>query len=334
MEINDLVIVGGGPAGLSAAINGASELQKVVLVDSGKKLPKGGYKRQLGGQAIGSALIENYAGFPEGISGCDLMSRFVEQARGLGTQILCPEHASSLELIEGGYKKVTTREGSELIAKAVILCNGLSYRKLTAEGLDEHLGRGVMYGVPTSNPRDLGKCTVCIVGGANSAGQAAMHLSQNPQCSIKILIRGTKSIESEMSRYLVNRIRSCDNIEVLEDVTVIGVIGWNRLKGIRLSRGDGSRFQLPAEHLFIFIGADPKVEWLQGAVMMDSRNFIATGEALGTLYGPKLHYETSIPGVFAAGDIRHGSIKRVSAAAGEGSGAVALVHQYLSQPQK
>jgi thioredoxin reductase (NADPH) len=332
MSIYDLVIVGGGPSGLSAAINGASELARVLLLDSGKKMPPGGYRRQLGGQAIGSSRIENYPGFPEGISGCELMERFERQALALGTEIRCPEHASSLTLLERGLKQITTREGSALITKSVILGNGLSYRKLQVPGVVELLGKGVLYGAPTANAHQLGKCTACVVGGANSAGQAVMFLSQNPDCSIKLLVRGKNPIESQMSKYLSDRIYKCPNVEIVLDVSVSAAHGTDRLDSLTLRAGDGREQQIEADHLFVFIGADPKTEWLKGAVMMDSRNFIATGNTLGTLHGPKTDYETSMPGVFAAGDIRYGSVKRVAAGAGEGSAAVAGVHRYLANP--
>lgn len=331
-DTQDLVIVGGGPAGLSAAINGASELSRVILCDSGRKNfdAPGTYRRELGGQALGSTAIENYAGFPDGISGCELMGRFEDQAKRLGTDILCPHHVDSLELIEHGLKCVRTREGVEIITKAVLLANGLSYSKLEAPGVKEFLGRGVLYGAPTYPSDRLGECTICVVGAANSAGQAVVHLSKNPDLKIKVLVRGKRTIEDKMSKYLVDRIRSCPNVEVLQDRTVVEALGSGHLEAIRVMSGDQQEELIEAAHLFIYIGAAPKTEWLNGSVMMNPRSFIATGTALGTLYGPKLPYETSMPGVFAAGDIRLDSVKRVAAAVGEGSGAVSNVHQYLA----
>jgi thioredoxin reductase (NADPH) len=332
--IQNLVIIGGGPAGLSAAINAASELSHVVLCDSGRKnfnnFRVTSYGRELGGQAIGSTAIENYAGFPDGVTGCDLMQRFEIQAQRLGTEILCPHHAVRLEIIDRGLKQVTTREGEVIVAKAILLANGLSYRKLDAPGVKELLGHGVLYGSPTYPAERLGACTVCVLGGANSAGQAVMHLSRNRQLNIKLLVRGKKKIDEQMSLYLVKRIKDCSNVEVLHDWSVAEAIGNEKLESLRIRSGDGSEQVMNVDHLFIYIGAAPKAEWLNGAVQMNDRSFVATGTALGTLFGPKLPYETSLPGVFAAGDIRFESVKRVAAAAGEGSSAVSNIHRYLA----
>ena len=327
----NLLVVGGGPAGLSAAINGASELDGVTLLDSGYKEAPGHHTRQLGGQAIGSTSIENYAGFPEGITGCELMARFERQAEKLGADIMCPEHAASLELVENDFKRIVTRQGTEIIAKTVILANGLSYRKLPATGVNELLGRGVLYGAPTSNPDLLGECTICVVGGANSAGQAVMHLSKNSRARIKMVVRGD-GIESQMSKYLVDRIHACHNVEVLAHTNVQAAHGVEKLERLHLVNSDGSDdgVEVEANHLFIFIGAIPKTQWLNGVLDMDPRHFIVTGSNLGAYRGSRLHQETSMPGVFAAGDIRWGSVKRVAAAVGEGSGAVAEMHRYLA----
>jgi thioredoxin reductase (NADPH) len=332
-DIQDLVIIGGGPAGLSAAINGASELCKVVLCDSGRKnslTDPISYEFELGGQAKQSSKIENYAGFPDGVTGWELMKRFADQAVRLGTDILCPHHVNGLQLVERGLKLVTTKEGARIITKAVLLANGLSYNKLPARGVKELLGHGVLYGAPTYPASKLGTCTVCIIGGANSAGQAVMHLAENSNIKIKLLVRGKKTIEDQMSKYLVDRIRACANVEVLQDYSVTEAIGTDRLEAVKVSCGEGEKV-IKTDHLFIYIGAAPKTEWLNGSVRVDQRSYIATGTDLGTLYGPKLPFETSMPGVFAAGDTRLGSAKRVAAAVGEGSGAVSSVHSYLAQ---
>lgn len=330
MELYDLVVIGGGPAGLSAAINGASELPKVMLFDSGKKdTTTGGFERQLGGQAIGSTSIENYAGFLD-VSGCDLMKRFEEQAIKLGTHIKCPEHVCGIEIMDDSTKRITTREGSVVLAKAVIIACGLSYRKLPAPGVEALIGKGVLYGAPTSNPRDLGACTVCIVGGANSAGQAIMHLSQNPDLRIKVLVRNPNGIELEMSQYLVDRIHACHNVEVISGCSVTEAIGEDKLSAVQVRHADGNEVSLDTDHLFIFIGAVPKTEWLAGKVAVDPRGFIFTGEELGAIHGKKFPFETSMTGVFAAGDIRSGSVKRVAAGVGEGAQAVHWMHRYFA----
>lgn len=326
----DLAIIGGGPAGLSAAINGASELPRVILFDSGKKDMYGTYQPNLGGQALGSTSIENYAGFPGGISGEKLMRLFVEQSQLLGSEIACPQHVATIQLETNGRKHIVTREGMEVSARAVILAPGLSYRKLEAVGVKELIGKGVLYGAPTSSPSVLGKCTVFIVGGANSVGQAVMHLSQNLDISIKILVRGQKGIEEQMSKYLVDRIRACPRVEVITDVQVSKVVGTERLTDVELMFGNGEKSCMKADHLFVFIGAMPKTEWLSDAVKMDSKKFIATGAELGTVDGRMRPFETSMAGVFAAGDIRLGSVKRVASAVGEGAQAVSWVHNYLS----
>lgn len=330
-EPYDLAIVGAGAAGLSAAISGASELPRVALIDSGKKQEPEGHFRQLGGQAIGSTLIENFPGFPLGVSGRELMSLFEEQALRLGAEILCPQRVDSLSLLSNGYKEITTREGLILQAKAVILATGLSYAKLSAPGVAELLGKGVLYGAPTFNPRELGACTICVVGGANSAGQAVMWLSQNPDSQIKLLIRGSKTIDDTMSKYLADRIRACPNIEIVQNAEVVEACGQTALERIIIKRGQTTE-ELLAQHLFIFIGAVPKTAgWLPAEVKTDPRNYIATGADLGLLYGSRLPYETAMPGVFAAGDGRLGSTKRVASAVGEGAMAVSFVHQYLAR---
>ena len=321
----DLLIIGAGPAGLSAAINGASELPKVFMIDSGKKKDGGGYRRQLGGQAIGSSAIKNYPGFPFGATGCELMARFEKQAIGLGAHVLCPEHAYELKM-DGKWKCVRTREGSEIIT------NGLSYRKMMVPNVHELLGRGVLYGAPTSNPRALGACRICIVGGANSAGQAAVHLAQNSEAEIAILVRNPGGIRAGMSKYLADEIEACKNVRVIADVSVMRAWGKMRLEGITLGYGDGSSKDHPTDHLFIFIGAEPKVSWLGPCVRKDPRGFVLTGNRdLGISEGvQRLAFETSLSGVFAAGDVRFRSVKRVAAGVGEGSAAIGSVHRYLA----
>lgn len=317
----DLIIVGGGPSGLSAAINGASEGLKVLLMDSGP---------ELGGQAARSSLIENYAGFPDGISGHDLLGRFVRQANKFRAEILCPQTAIGIRT-EGNRRVVTTDDELLYAAPMVILSLGLSYRRLAAPGVGPLMGRGVLYGSPTVDPNTLGECAICIVGGANSAGQAAMDLTRNTSAHIKLLVRRT--LEAQMSQYLIDRIRASPAIEVIEGVEVTEVVGDDKLKQVVLKNGT-EHTELACDHLFIFIGAGPKTMWLQNTVVMDPKRFILTGPKLTGIEGAwsanrsPLPFETSMPGVFGCGDVRVGSIKRVGGAVGEGTSALAMCHEY------
>lgn len=320
----DLIIIGGGPAGLAAAINGASEGLNVVLMDSGP---------QLGGQAARSSLIENYPGFPDGISGADLLGNFVRQAGKFRTDLLCPQTAASLR-IDGHRRIVTTDDEQTYVAKMVILATGLSYRRLGTPGLSGLLGRGAQYGSPTIDPLSLGDCTICIIGGANSAGQAAMDLSRNTKAKIKILVR--KNLAAQMSKYLLDRIEQCPTIEVLEGTEVTEVRGTERLEAITVKNGDGTTTDMQTDHLLIFIGASPKTLWIKGTVRLDDRGFILTGRTLvtenlwdGSHGRQPLNFETSMPGVFACGDVRVSSIKRVGAAVGEGIATLANCHEYM-----
>lgn len=320
----DLIIVGGGPAGLAAAINGSSEGLRVLLMDSGP---------ELGGQAVRSSLIENYPGFPDGVSGKDLLGMFINQSRRFGTDLLCPQTAVALRQ-DGPWRVIMTDDEQTFATRMVILSIGLSYRRLGASGLGALMGRGVHYGVPPIDPNAMGECHICIVGGANSAGQAAMDLARNPQAQIKMLVR--RGIAEQMSHYLVERIRRTPNIEVVEGVEVTEVRGSSTLETIVTSSLDGNtKDEFPASHMFIFIGAAPKTLWLNGSIALDPKKFVITGPKLITdgLWKsgdrPPLHFETTMPGVFACGDVRLGSIKRVASAVGEGSAALATCHEYL-----
>ncbi len=324
---SDLLIVGGGPAGLSAAINGASEGLKVTLIDSGPGL---------GGQARQSSLIENFPGFPDGISGDTLTGSFAAQARKFATEILCPEKAANLRR-DGNYNIITTDDGDDYVSKCVILAIGLSWKRHPALGIGSFMGHGVEQGAPTVDPMTLSACTICIIGGANSAGQAAMNFSRNPDIKIKIVVR--KSLEIAMSTYLLDRIRACPSIEVIEQTNVTEVYGnAGELEGIVLKRENGSTERMPANRVCVFIGAAPKTFWLNDAIALDEKKFILTGEklvrsspqwiALGLNRAP-IPFETSMPGVFACGDVRVGSIKRVGSAVGEGTAALQMCHEYL-----
>lgn len=323
-EIYDVGVVGGGPAGLSACISGSSERLKMMLFDTGP---------ELGGQAAKSSLIENYAGFPEGVSGEELIKRCVQQAEKFNTGFLCPHGIIGLRP-EKDFTVLVSEYGNEYACKSVILSNGLSYRQLPARGLPALLGRGAYYGVPPKKLDEYDQKTVCIVGGANSAGQAAMQLSANKKTNVKLLIR--KKLDDQMSAYLVDRVKNCGNIETICGVEVTGVSGKDWLEEIELEKlSDKSKSTQKADAMFIFIGAMPKTAWLQGRILLDPKNFVLTDNAVEKEKGWKLEgrdpfpLETCIPGVFAAGDVRLGSTKRIACAVGEGSFALQQVHAYL-----
>ncbi len=322
----DLIIVGAGPSGFSAAINGASEGLKVAIIDSGP---------DLGGQAAQSSLIENYPGFPEGISGTDLIERFVRQARNFNADILFPQRANRL-IMDGRRRIVTTKEDCEFVGRMVILSGGLSYRKLQAAGMAGLYEKGVRYGAPTCDPHAMGTCSIGIVGGANSAGQAAMHMSKNPCASVRLYVR--KKIADQMSTYLIDRIRATPNIEVVEGVEVIEVAGEESLERVTIRNlVDKSTTKDDLQHLFIFIGAQPKVEWLGDGVAMDKLGFIRTGADLDDRWSVATRdpfgFETSMPGVFCCGDLRLGSTKRIAAAGGEGVVALQHCHNFTRIPE-
>ena len=328
----DLLIVGGGAAGLSAAISSASEGLNVGLLDSAA---------QLGGQAGKSSAIENYPGFATPISGDELMARCIAQARRFNTNILCPQNVVGI-VQDGKRQLVVTDDEQSYLAKAVVLSLGLDYRRLMAKGIGDFMGRGILYGAPTTDPSALGECIVSIVGGANSAGQAAMHLSKNPKAKVRLLVR--KALDDQMSDYLIKYIRAAPNIEVLEGVEVVEAFGDSKLQEVALKKSSSEALErLQTHHLFIFIGAQPRTFWLNGHVAVDAKKFIVTGADLlkegrdvkwqGVWKHPKrspLRYETSLPGVFACGDVRLGSTKRVAAAFGEGSGVIQICHEFLA----
>lgn len=302
---SDLLIIGGGPAGLSAAINGASEGLNVRLLDNGS---------MLGGQARESSAIENYPGFPEGITGNDLMSRFGQQARKFATGIIAPVSAQRLNKEPNGSLTVTCDDYSEYNAKSVLLSLGVAYRRLAAGNIGNFIGRGVYYGVP--NWRPAGGKTVCVVGGANSAGQAAVGLASSGRYNVKLLVR--KALSDQMSAYLIEKIVTHPNIEVIETCIVKMCNGTHCLQELVLEH-DGAQRVLECDHLYIFIGATPRTLWLRDTLRLDDRNFVVTE-----------HYGTSMAGVFAAGDVRSGSTKRIATSIGEGAGALQMIHGYLA----
>jgi thioredoxin reductase (NADPH) len=323
----DTLIVGGGPGGLGAAVYAATEGLSTILVDA----------VALGGQASTSSRIENYLGFPAGVSGSDLADRAIAQARRFGLRTAVPERAESLRLEDGRYV-VELDSGDELAARTVVLATGASYRQLPVEGIERLNGSGVFYAATLVESRMCGSTAVAVVGGGNSAGQAAIFLSGTVE-KVHLLIRGG-DLRRSMSSYLVDQIESIDNIELLPFHEVREVGGESTLEGIVVedNRG-GDRRDLGCGGLFVFIGADPCTEWLDGALAKDDDGFLLTGVDLevthlggnaGAVGRPALPLETSLPGVFTVGDGRSGSIKRVASAVGEGSMAVRVIHEYLA----
>jgi thioredoxin reductase (NADPH) len=325
-QFYDLVIVGGGPSGLAAAVYGASEGLSTVLVE--REAP--------GGQAGTSSRIENYLGFPAGLSGADLARRAVDQARRFEVEILTPQEVSGVR-VEDPYRIVTLADGTEISCYALIVTTGVSYRKLDVPGAHDLTGRGVYYGAAQTEAFSCRDEDVYIVGGANSAGQAAMFFSGQAR-KVSLLCR-SGDVRKSMSEYLVKQIEDRENIEVLMNSSVSAVEGDGHLERISIADSETGEVEtVPANSLFIFIGAAPKTGWLDGFVARDERGFILSGPDLMTDgKRPKgwrpdrdpFLLETSVPGVFVAGDVRHGSIKRCASAVGEGSIAVQFVHQYL-----
>ncbi|HTU32729.1 MAG TPA: FAD-dependent oxidoreductase [Candidatus Acidoferrum sp.] len=323
----DLLIVGGGPAGLAAAVYGASEGLRTVMIE--RDAP--------GGQAGMSSRIENYLGFPSGLSGADLARRAVTQARRFGVEILTPQEVTGLR-VEAGSKFIALADGTEIGAKALIIATGVSYRRLDVPGMDRVQGAGVYYGAAVTEASSCRGEDVYIVGGANSAGQAAMFFSQYATRVI-MLVRGS-SLQVSMSQYLVDQIRQTENIHVELNSEIVEVFGENHLEAISVRCSTTREVQrISTNSLFIFIGAQPLTEWLAGVIERDDKGFLLTGPDLLHDGKPPKGWplerdpwllEASSPGIFVAGDVRYRSIKRVASGVGEGSSAVQFVHQYLS----
>ncbi len=327
-EFYDLVIAGGGPAGLAAAVYGASEGLKTLMIE--REAP--------GGQAGLSSRIENYLGFPTGISGWDLTQRAVTQAKRFQAEILAPQEVEALR-IDGPYRYLKLSNGTEVWCHALVIATGLQWRRLGIPGMDQLQGAGVYYGAGIVEARSCKDEDVYIVGGANSAGQAAVHFSGYAR-RVVMLVRGD-SLAATMSRYLIDRIEQTPNIEVQTGASVVEVCGGVRLEEISIQcHATGAVDRVKASSLFIFIGAEPRTNWLEGVVERDDHGFILTGADLvregkrpkgWPLDRDPGLLETSVPGVFAVGDVRHGSVKRVASGVGEGSIAIQFVHQYLSK---
>jgi thioredoxin reductase (NADPH) len=322
----DLVVVGGGPAGLSAALYGASEGLDTQALDA----------VAFGGQASTSARIENYLGFPTGVSGSELAERAQIQARRLGARMVVPAEAVGLER-EDGHFAIKLAGGDEVNGRTLIVATGAHYRKLPVPGLERFEGVGVYYAATQSEAQLCYGDPVLIVGGGNSAGQAAMFLSQHAS-SCRLMIRGDDLAKS-MSRYLIDELASRPQVELITQSEVVELKGEQALERVVVNdKRTGEQRQLDVKALFVFIGADPRTDWLRGHVEMDEHGFLVAGRDLSDdqlgAYGSERPYflETSQPGIFAVGDVHSGSIKRVASAVGEGSMAVRLIHQRLAGP--
>jgi thioredoxin reductase (NADPH) len=323
----DLVIVGAGPAGLAAAVYAASEGLDTLVLEP----------RVVGGQAGTSAMIRNYLGFPQGIGGGDLANRALEQAWLFGANLVLAQRAAGLRA-DGDRRLVRLPDGTEIGAEAVVVASGVSWRRLGVPRLEALVGAGVFYGAAGAEARVMEGQDVFVVGAGNSAGQAALHLARYA-ASVTLLVRGPDLAKS-MSEYLIQEIGHAPNVAVRLRTQVADGLGGHRLEGLVLRRaGDGGTEEVPAAALFVMIGGEPRTEWLAG-VERDDRGYVLTGHDLLAPDGlpagwphqrPPLLLETSIPGVFAAGDVRHRSVKRVASAVGEGAVAVQLVHQYLGR---
>ncbi|GIJ40363.1 FAD-dependent oxidoreductase [Micromonospora andamanensis] len=325
-DFYDLVVVGGGPAGLGAAVYGASEGLRTVLVE----------RLATGGQAGQSSRIENYLGFPDGVSGAQLTDRARRQALKFGAELLSTREVVGLEEA-GSARLLRFSDGQTLAAHSVVLATGVSYRMLGAPGLADFTGRGVFYGSAASEaPSCVGE-DVYIVGGANSAGQAAVYFSRYAQ-RVHLLIRGA-DLTASMSRYLIDQLGRIDQVVVHPHTEVAGAAGDEHLQRLTLrDTRTGEQREVETSWLFVFIGAEPRTGWLDGTLVRDERGFVVTGPDLVTggrrpsgwsLPREPYHLESSVPGVFAAGDVRAASVKRVASAVGEGAMAVSLVHRYL-----
>jgi thioredoxin reductase (NADPH) len=321
-SVCDLLVVGAGPAGLAAAVYGASEGLTTVTIDA----------VAAGGQAGTSTRIENYLGFPGGISGMELAERAILQANKFGARLMVPCEATGFGRQEDHYR-VRLSDGDKVDARTVVIATGARYRRLDVPRIEELTGLGVYY---AATPMEADMCSgsaVAIVGGGNSAGQAAMYLSRKV-LQVTLMVRGP-DLARTMSRYLIDQIERSDNIDVRTSTQVDELIGDRGLEALMVRDGEGQSSQLDVKALFVFIGADPRTGWVTDEVMLDGKGFVLTGTELAAASevgaAQPLALETSAPGVFAVGDVRSGSIKRVASAVGEGSMAVRLVHDHLAE---
>ncbi|HEY2163977.1 MAG TPA: FAD-dependent oxidoreductase [Gemmatimonadaceae bacterium] len=322
----DFIVIGGGPAGLGAAVYAASEGLRTILVE----------RYATGGQAGTSSQIENYLGFPSGVSGADLARRATTQAKRFGAEVVTAQDVASIERRDP-YRVVKLSDGSDMQAKAVLISSGMEVRRLDVPGIEGLVGTGVFYGAALTEAATYRDRDVYVVGGANSAGQGAMFFSRYAR-RVTMLVRG-ESLAASMSQYLIDRIADTKNVDVLTRSVITSVRGTGKLEAVTISDlAAGTSREVPADALFIFIGTSPRTEMVAGLVERDAQGFILTGRDLMVdghapagwpLARDPFLFETSVPGVFAAGDARRGSGKRVAAAVGEGSATVSMVHEYL-----
>lgn len=326
LTMYDIVIAGGGPAGLAAAVYGASEGLRTLLLD----------RHAPGGQAGSSARIENYLGFPSGVSGSELTRRAVSQAQRLGAELLVPLEVTGVS-IDAGYKHLTLGDGREIVTRTLLAATGMEYRQHPAPGVSALTGAGVYYGAATTEASAFVDRRVVVVGGGNSAGQAAMHLSRYAK-DVQIVVR-RDSLRDTMSQYLIDQIEKTPNIRVAGRTELERVDGDGHVERVALKHDEGAGVPEDVDAVFIFIGTKPRSDWLPEGVLRDSKGFVITGRDLTA--DPRasriwketrepMALETSIPGIFAAGDIRAGAMNRVASAVGEGSMVVRLVHEYLA----
>lgn len=309
----DVLVVGAGPAGLAAAVYASSEGLRALVVEH----------RQLGGQALTSASIRNYLGFQRGVTGRELANRAYQQAWVFGTEFLVSREVVALRT-DNGVHVASISDGTEVEARSVVLAVGVEYRRLGVPALEELVDRGVFYGYSPADARQYTGGDVYVVGGANSGGQAVVHLSAYA-ASVTLLCRGS-SLEASMSRYLIEEIESKPNVSVRFGTRAVGGAGEDRLERLELEDAAGGTTTVPADALWVLIGAEPRTAWLPDAIARDDHGFVLTGAG-------EHMFETSLPGVFAIGDVRAGSVKRVASAVGEGSVVIHQVHRYLEHAQ-